>query len=73
LEDRQRRTHRRIGSAANLKISPDGKLLHVFEIAAGNGGFQTRGHVGLLKPIEHQLRRQKYGGRVWRDPRSYLF
>ena len=30
-------THRRIGSAANLKISPEGKLLHVFKILSGDG------------------------------------
>ena len=36
-EDPQRRTHRRIGLAENLKISPGGKLLYVFEITAGDG------------------------------------
>ncbi len=31
---------------------------------AGNGGFQTRGHFGFLKPVEHQLGGQKHGDRI---------
>ena len=31
---------------------------------AANGRFKTRGHVGFLEPIEHQLGGQEHGDRV---------